>query len=118
MTQDEAFTKLDILLDILQSEKDAIRFDKILDLASKRDSKIDGKFLRTSLYKLRDDKYAYELIHQDDNTNRLWSITIEGGIFQLNGGYQSKALKNANELLWNQSEITRRQVLDDLLATN
>jgi len=118
MTEDEVFDKLDILLEILQSEKDAIRFNSILEIASKKDALIKGKFLKMALYKLKDDNYAYELVHQDDETNRLWSNTIEGGVFQLNGGYNAKALKDANDASWKQSEIDRLRTLDDLLGTN
>ena len=73
----KVLAKLDILVTLLQTQKHSIDFNKILEI----EPTFDGKWLKMALYKLEEDKYAYELVNEDNKKLRFWSVTIEGSIF-------------------------------------
>jgi hypothetical protein len=93
MTEGEAIAKLDDLLKLLQSEKEAIQFNDILTKV--KDKGFDGKLLKIALYRLEEDKYAYELVNEDDKKEKMWSITIQGAIFH--GYVEQKRIDGINQ---------------------
>ena len=83
MTEDETLEKLDILLEVLRSQKDAIAFNRILELLKQINPDFNGKWLKMALYKLERDKFIEaELFNKDDpKANSIWLLSIEGSIF-------------------------------------
>ena len=83
MTEDETLEKLDILLEVLRSQKDAIAFNRILELLKQINPDFNAKWLKMALYKLERDKFIEaELFNKDDpKANSIWLLSIEGSIF-------------------------------------
>ncbi len=81
MTEKEALNKLTDLLNLLKAQKNAVSFNKILELTNKDGLGFDGKLLKIALYRLMEDRYVYELENEDVKGDIIYSITIQGTIF-------------------------------------
>jgi hypothetical protein len=103
MTEIEALTKMDILFDILKTQKDSLEFNEILLLVQEKDSLIDDIFLKMGLYKLQEDNYAYELKHQDNKKYKIYSVSIKGSIFH--GYVKQKEIEDLNQTIFVQNEM-------------
>jgi len=84
-------------------------------IASNMDAVTYEKEITEILLKLHKDGFIYT--PNELGTGYFYS-NFDGRMFVQNGGYEAKALKDANEASWKQSEIDRRRTLDDLLASN
>lgn len=67
------------------------------------------------LLKLRKDGY---ITSDTESGHGSYTSNFDGRLFIDNGGYQVKALKEANEALLNRLEIDRRRTLDKTLEDN
>jgi len=73
--------------------------------------------------KLKKDGYVWEDYNTENAISRntvtpSFTSTFDGRMFITNGGYEAKALRDANDALLAQMEVDRRRTLDVLLATN
>lgn len=117
-------------MDYSDSLSDEQKLDTVLEYLTKlnrQDYQGDGQ-IASGLNSINSVKEISEILiklHADgyaDTASKMatgtFMSTFDGRMFINNGGYTAKALKDANDALWKQSEIDRQRTLDTLLATN